>query len=311
MSEQAIHAENTREVPPTREEAIKKYFTRTPAEPKESPAPQNHVSFVNLFIGIITVAVGLDLVFDANRYEFIGGIAFLIIGILVIFYWFGQYTHTDYHYESENKRRQDEYESLYGKTEPKPTDTEVSQWLKESIDEIKEDLIADLHLEQESLIQDKPLQIITVSVGNDKKFKLRKGNDNILRGMLYNLTFIFLTSYHLSLYDCQLELAPNKRKAELKKEFYFDNIVSVYTERRDLPDGGIKVNVLGQRKQENYKSMHYFIIETQSGERFEKPLINEETVNELIRESHIYSTNIEEIIGTIHQHLRTYKQSLA
>jgi hypothetical protein len=236
-----------------RREAVPKYFITTPEKPVQSPKPNE--GWGALIFGLFVGGLGVFLYFD--NVTVIGGIVTLI-GVVIAWNGYSTFSTARREHEEAFQRRMSDYRAEYDKAEPKPTDSQMDQWLEEDINEIKKDALEKLDLNDEDMAHEPDDPIMVIGPGD--KANIAIGKDGIIRFSIYDILLVYLTEYHLAAYKCTLDFASKVRTYESTQEYHYTDVVSVST--RTASDLALTID--GQTKSlANYQQ---FALSVASGE---------------------------------------------
>ncbi|HZE83428.1 MAG TPA: hypothetical protein VE035_03925 [Puia sp.] len=204
-----------------REELVKKYFIKTPEKPKYLG------NQVLMGLGAILLVYGLTNRGVGGFITDIAGLALLLKGFLNF---------------SKKKSR---YEEKFAAAEPKASDQQMDQWLKEYRDNIVKEARARLDIDEEDTSAN-PWMID----GPAKDTKWGKGIDKVLRFGQHDILLFFLTQHHVATFQCILDLATGLTLLDQTKEFPYKDITNleIATQNNEVTYiYGKKVDVYGKQ----------------------------------------------------------------
>lgn len=196
---------------PERAEKVRKYFTRTP----RTVEPTAHVvAFAGTAALVVLGAV-------------IHGFA------LVLFLGFAIWT---FRIGLRKQKAFREYQRAYDAAEPKPSDAQMDEWLRQDVEYIKSRAPERLHINTNLQTEGKggqlifPAQII-VSVhegrfGNETTWVAR-GKDGQLRASRYEVLILFLTDKYISTYGGLLDFKTGDLVVDAQHEYHYRDVVKV------------------------------------------------------------------------------------
>jgi hypothetical protein len=195
---------------PRRPEAVRKYFTRT-------PAPRSNSLLIAEVVGVVLLVVIALVLHNAATILFLAGAV-----------WLGKLGIEEY-------QRYQAYLRAFHDAEPKPSDQQVDAWLKEDIAELCEQAKHRVRLNTElkahggDLVY--PAQII-VGVQWERDLagypvRIRRGRDGDLRANAYDVLIMFLTNNLISTYRCMLDFRTGEVAYDEVTEHHYRDIVGV------------------------------------------------------------------------------------
>jgi hypothetical protein len=229
-----------------RSEAIRKYFTVTPIKPTEPTEPrfpkqEGKVKKATTFI--------------------IVGIVLCLTGVLAFFgavcLWIGYSSFKESKQELEEKKKSYErnyrnyesdlrrYEKDYEAAEPKPSDEQIDEWMKEETDKITQQALERLGLDSDDC-RTEPFVIGGPSEQTETKIK--EGKDGKIRYSHINQLVVFLTEHNIATYQCDHSLSHGQTLNDTTKEFPYKEITSLETRtinREILMLGGKTLSATG------------------------------------------------------------------
>ena len=183
--------------------AVRRYFTPLPRFPR--------------IIGIaIAALIGLILVLSG-----LGSSAFVsVVGLLVLIFA-----------AVRGVPRILDYRRRRALAEPKPSDDQMDQWLMDAFEPARRAGFRRLDLEPSDLLNpdQEPLLVVGFPQGDGRTYKLARGKDGRLRASHYDLLVVYMTEWHLSTYQCTLDMETGALGADETHEFAYRDIVSVAT----------------------------------------------------------------------------------
>jgi len=188
--------------------AVPKYFHRTP----ERPTPPSNA----LYIGLAIAGISFVALFAGEWWAICGGILGILVGGGLAVGGWGEIAF----YNKALKQYEEEYKAA----EPKPSDKQIDEWLKEDIEKLIQNALRELDLDPEQLQQD-PI----VVVGPSNTASLAIGKDGVVRYSKYDVVIVFLTEYHLAAYTATINMATGTTLRESTQEYHYTDIVSVST----------------------------------------------------------------------------------
>jgi hypothetical protein len=185
---------------PKRPELVLKFFIKTPKTPR----------YTSYYIGIGVFLLGL-LVSTTQR-----GIpaAFLTLGcfiglIIVLRNWYVR--HRD-------------YTAAYKKAEPKATDQQMDDWLRQGTDDVIKAARKRLDIDEDDI---SAVPMIIDGPTNDSY--IAPGTDRVLRFKRHNMLLIFLTDHNVATFQCIYDLGPGEIFEDKTKEFPYKDITNLET----------------------------------------------------------------------------------
>ena len=188
-----------------REKLVLKYFTITPKKPKYGGS---YFWFI--------VGVGLILFFLGNvelQREPVG-MVMIVAGAIILLLTFLKFN-----------GKKSSYKKAYNLAEPKATDEQMDEWLKEGRDMICKTAMERLDIDDE----DSKSIPLTID-GPVKQFTIKPGKDKILRFVKHDMLLLFLTDHNVSTFKCIYDLALGEILEDRTKEFPYKDITNLETE---------------------------------------------------------------------------------
>jgi len=271
-----------------REKAVPKYFLKTPERLKDPK-----YSKTLLIIGAILSVLGLlmMLVNDSGTRCLGGG--GILFGLLLMFSgWSGNASKRKAHAKELKK-----YQEAYDRTEPKPSDAQMDEWLQKDRERIRAEALKKLDLESSQVVQD-PIEVI----GPANKADLAMGKDSTIRFSKYDIVTVFLTDYHLAAYKCTLDMAHGTQTDESTQEYHYKDVVSVATQTAGSDVFAVMLN--GEHR--SIASYQKFSLAVASGDRIEVAIAFPQ-LDDIVKEGRLAPTGADEAIRAIRARLREMK----
>jgi hypothetical protein len=198
-----------------------------------------------MILGFAAALIGISLGDDSVGWTIAGvglGIVLFLAGIVSI-----SSKKSNYKWELE-------------RSEPKATDQEMDEWL-----ELDKKRIMEMAVEKVGIIPeltpnvDNPL----VTYGPQSSSRTAIGKDRKIRFSKYDFTIIFLSTYHMGAFICDLDFTTGDTLFEETHEYYYDDVVSVSTTTNRTPF------ILTDREGVEYKLAYRteFVLSVSSGEK--------------------------------------------
>jgi len=213
-----------------KETSIRKYFMKPPAKP--SPGCAAIGFFILGAIFTLAALAALASQQKASASDSIGLIlapmVFIGIGAIIIYV------------------KNSSYKDKIQEGEPKPSDGQVEQWLREGVGKITQRSAEALGLSSEESSVAEPLVITgpilwTTNGISNEDLAWKKGSDGAARFGVYRITIIRLTDRHLGSYACDYNFIRDVALNEKTDEYHYRDVVSVSTREQassyTLPTG--------------------------------------------------------------------------
>ncbi|PSB51202.1 hypothetical protein [Chamaesiphon polymorphus] len=204
-----------------RAEAVRKYFTTTPAKPVEPDYSSNKNKMV---MGGGLIVVTLILFLSNQGLLVLLGIISGYFGFKLLNDGFSKYSRHKKEYEKAYER----YEKDYERAMPKPSDKEMDQWLEIDIQKIVDESLKRLDLEHDDC-KSNPLWIGGPATGITD-IKYAEGEDKKTRYSHFNILVVFLTEYHVATYQCDNEMYHGQTISDKTQEFPYREITNLGTQ---------------------------------------------------------------------------------
>jgi len=280
----AEHAEHTE----SREKAVPKYFIETPKKPEVPDVITDRVIAV---VGGVLALVGVVLL---STGRVCSGLIGLPLGGLLLLMGLS----SNYAAEKAYAEKLKEYEREYEKAEPKPSDAQMDEWLQEDRQRIRLEALKKLDLEPSQLIRKDPIEVI----GPADAANLAIGKDGVIRFSKYDIVVVFLTDYHLAVYQYTLDMAQGAQIAESTQEYHYKDVVSVAT--RTEGSGLFVMMVNGEKK--SIASLQKFSLAVASGDHIEVA-VSFPQLKDVVEKGRLAPTGADEAIRAIRARLREMK----
>ncbi|GAA1177861.1 hypothetical protein [Pseudonocardia alaniniphila] len=217
-----------------RKKAVKRYFQITPDEHDRTRARhQQQAAVVSVVVAGSLLLVGIQV------------LAILVAMLALVLALQGLSGMADY------RRR-------LAAAEPKPSDQEMDDTLKEDLHAAAERAMRRLGLTRNDLELhsdevDPPAEARRrprladqgrgplVVFGPSNRARGRSGADRVWRFTLYDVMVICPTGHHLGIYKCVLDFASGSRKDEETYEFHYTDVVGVLTRTRERAELGLEL----------------------------------------------------------------------
>jgi hypothetical protein len=183
-----------------RQASVRRYFVPSPA-------------FPNIVGPAVMAAIALVLFIAGTESPF-----FLIVGLVVAFFA-----------AKKGVPRIRRYLELKTLSEPKPSDEKMDQWLHEALGPAIEQGFYRLGFERGELVSKdrQPLQVI--GLPQHISYRLARGRDGTVRSSHYDILVVYMTPWHLSTFQCVLDMETGVFISDQTREFAYRDIVSVST----------------------------------------------------------------------------------
>ncbi|CAM3802726.1 hypothetical protein KIPE111705_25740 [Kibdelosporangium persicum] len=235
MPPPVVQTEVRRVVDPHRPVAVKKYFTHTPRH-------RSSAGYIAAFAGAgVLIVAGLAM-------QNFGTLLFVVGGGWLAKWGF------------EELGRYREYLRRFREAEPKPSDRQLDEWLREDIAVISRRagervrLNAELTAQGGDLVY--PIQVVVgIPSGNQAvshRLRVRPGADGMVRANTYDVLIMFLTNNLISIYRCILDNHTGEAVYEENTEYHYRDIVGVSSQSIPIPE--VLADLLAEID-ENYKNV--------------------------------------------------------
>jgi hypothetical protein len=147
-----------------RREAVRKYFTETPSKPD---APNYSKDKTNMAVGGGLLLLALFLLFSGQG-------LYILLGVVSGYFGFGFLTNGISEYlrrKKEYKKSMSQYERDFDMAEPKPSDSQIDQWMNEDIEKITREALRRLDLENDDCSKE-PWKIGGPSAFKDTRYRV-------------------------------------------------------------------------------------------------------------------------------------------
>lgn len=218
----------------SRKEAVRKYFRKTPDSSEERNAIR-----IMILAGAAAVAAVVVLM---NGPWFVG----VAVGLLALVAL------------SQGLMQRANYRRRYAAAEPKPTDAQMDQLLREDIRRAASRALQRLGLTLDEL-ELRSRDVDPLAVGRHQRLadqgrgpiavfgptaqaRGRIGIDRKWRFTSYDIMVICPTGHHLGIYECVLNLDSGRRREEETNEYHYADVVAVRTTTTATPE--VAINVL-------------------------------------------------------------------
>lgn len=121
------------------------------------------------------------------------------------------------------------YTRLKALAEPKPSDEQMDKWLREALGPAIDQGFHRMDIVRDDLVSRnrEPLQVI--GLPQNVSYRLAKGRDGIVRSSHYDILVVFMTQWHLSTFQCVLDMETGAFISDQTREFTYRDILSVST----------------------------------------------------------------------------------
>jgi hypothetical protein len=218
----------------SRKGAVRRYFRRTPDPDDERRA----LLLLNLAGLAVLLAAALLLVGPWPAAAVTG-----LVGLVVL---------------AQGLMQRSSYRRRYAAAEPKPTDAQLDELLREDLHRASERALQRLGLVREDLelrshdvggpagsrvrrLADQGSGPIAV-FGPHAQAQARAGADRTWRFATYDVMVICPTAHHLGIYECVLDMASGRRRDEETHEYHYADVVAVRTTTTARPE--VAINLL-------------------------------------------------------------------
>jgi hypothetical protein len=183
-----------------RQARVRRYFVPSPA-------------FPNIVGPAILGAIALVLLLAGTQTPFLA-----IVGVVVAFFAV-----------KKGLPRITLYLRLKALAEPKPSDEQMDKWLHEALEPAIEQGFTRLDIVRDDLVSKgrEPLQVI--GLPQNTSYRLATGRDGIVRSSHYDILVVYMTQWHLSTFQCVLDMETGAFVSDQTREFTYRDIVSVST----------------------------------------------------------------------------------
>jgi hypothetical protein len=215
---------------PNRQDGVPKYFLDTP----EAPVPPELSTFKTLIgLGVAGGVLGLIAMLAGGRAGAFFGFVVLAGGIVLAIKQIAQMNQLSTKYKIDRGW----FEEEWARAMPKPDDSRMDQWLRESKEHIKAMGFDRLHLRPDGLVGSgnghrgqEPLVILGIpDQGSGLPLKSARGQDDEARFSHYIVTVIYLTPQKLCAYQCTLDMAADVVLTDSTHEFFHQHINTLAT----------------------------------------------------------------------------------
>lgn len=266
-----------------RKVAAPKYFRKTPSKPGNWLIILSIVVAVLGIIGLISAGSSTND-FDLYSTNCCSGSILIVAAVFFMM-----------HLSSRSN-----YNRRYAQAEPKPTDEQMSQWLKDDIEQIKSQSLSRLDLQRGEIITDQKDPLIIVGPGISPEAQI--GGDGVLRFSVYDALLIYLTDHQVSTYKCTVSMADGVPLNVSTQEYHYADIVSVSTQTVSGKEYVVTLN--NQKK--SLDSYQEFALSVASGEQI-KITVSLPQLEQTIVGGQVAETNAEQAIRIIRAVLREKK----
>jgi hypothetical protein len=123
------------------------------------------------------------------------------------------------------------YNELRARAEPKPSDPQMDQWLTEAFQPAIDQGFKRLDLGPENLIDPSrpPLLVVGFPRNPGPAHRLARGRDGHVRSNYYDILVVYMTDWHLSTFQCMLEMETGDFISDQTREFHYRDVLSVAT----------------------------------------------------------------------------------
>jgi hypothetical protein len=218
----------------SRKEAVRKYFRKTPDSSEERNAIRLMILGAAVAIAaVVILMIGPQLV----------GIAIGLLALVAL---------------SQGLMQRANYLRKYAAAEPKPSDSQMDQLLRDDIRRAAGRALKRLGLTLDEL-ELRSHDVDPLAVGGHQRLadqgrgpiavfgptaqaQGRIGIDRKWRFTRYDIMVICPTGHHLGIYECVLDLASGRRRDEETNEYHYADVVAVRTTTTATPE--VAINVL-------------------------------------------------------------------
>jgi len=271
-----------------RREAVRKYFTETPSKPD---APNYSKDKTNMAVGGGLLLLALFLLFSGQG-------LYILLGVVSGYFGFGFLTNGISEYlrrKKEYKKSMSQYERDFDMAEPKPSDSQIDQWMNEDIEKITREALRRLDLENDDCSKE-PWKIGGPSAFKDTRYRV--GRDGKTRYSHFNILVVFLTKYHVATYQCDHGLEYGQTLSDRTQEFPYREITNLGTQiDKKL------IHLIGDQV-ESERGMHEFILATSGANVIQ---VAYEFARNTDHKGDLYKIGGEETIRAIRSRLKDYK----
>jgi hypothetical protein len=203
-----------------RPESVRKYFTNTPIKPAD---PDYSKDQTKMAVGGGLLFVTLFLLFSGQGLYILLGVASGYFGFSFLKNGISEYLRRKNEYE----KSMSQYERDFDMAEPKPSDSQIEQWMNEDIEKITREALRRLDLENDDCSKE-PWKIGGPSALKDTRYKV--GQDGKTRYSHFNILVVFLTKYHVATYQCNHGLEYGQTLSDRTQEFPYKEITNLGTQ---------------------------------------------------------------------------------
>jgi len=129
--------------------------------------------------------------------------------------------------KTQYARELERYAQDFAQDEPKPSDTEMDQWLADDIEKLVREAARRLGLSTQDIIANRC--ILGGPSPSIKEIRYAVGKDGRIRYSHFDILIVFLTDHHLASYESKNSLLSGKVLSESTKEFPYKEITSLGT----------------------------------------------------------------------------------
>jgi hypothetical protein len=180
-------------------ELVSKYFIESPKKP----------NYIGYYIAIALFAVLLL----AGRASRAGGILFILVGVvgflIAVIKLYNRWS---------------AYRKAFNRAEPKATDRQMDDWLREGKKMVEAEAKRRLDIDN-SDVKAGPLWMEGPATGS----YMAAGSDRVLRYKQHNILILFLTDHQVATFQCILDLGPGEILGDRTKEFPYKDITNLET----------------------------------------------------------------------------------
>lgn len=285
-----------------REKAVPKYFIRTPHKPilEDVARDKRNATFGGVLMLVSLILVPLNWLLGLLGVFFldIGTLLFLASVLLIVGLWrYISANNSRKRKEKANAEAMARYQEAFYKTEPKPSDQQMDNWLKGDVQRITQEGLQKLDLELSQLLRE-PIIVI----GPSQNAAARVGDDNILRFTQYDVVCVFLTNYHLAAFNGRLDMSDGVLTRESTQEYHYSDVISVSTRTESSQTFTLVVN--GQHK--SIPLFQEFALSVASGEQI-RVVTAFPNLEDYVQKGKMPVTGADQAISAIRARLREKK----
>ena len=212
-----------------REDAVPRYFTKTPKKP--TPEPPDQTAFGCFVMGLLFALIGvaaLILLFTRADFLRFAGFPFLLVGLILAVLGFFFRNSIERDNQAKLDVEMEKYNAALAKAEPKPDPEQLDEWLQADMD--RYNVSADMfHGISPQMLDDRKIIVKGIFEGVEAII----GKDNRIRFSAYELLFIYFHERSLSLVKTTHYLRTGKPDKVLVDEIHAGHIDSVSFETRN------------------------------------------------------------------------------